>query len=323
VSAQPLVSVVTPVYNGAAFLRECVESVLRQTWTNFEYLVVDNQSTDETVAIAREYAARDPRIRVLTPDGFVIADENANRSLQAISPDAAYVKVVHADDWLYRSCLERMVGLAEAHPNVGVVSAYRRLGDEIDLVGLPPDIEVVPGVEVGRSALLGGPLPYLFGSPTSLLLRADLVRSRPEFYRLDNPHQSDQEACLDLLGESDLGFVHEVLTFTRRHEESESPFYSRVGARFPCSLRLLTGHAARYLTREDRQRKLAVRLAEYALYVLTRPRRLFDREFREYHAGELRYLSTHIRARDVAAGIARQTLGYPKRSLRRSATRTT
>jgi glycosyltransferase involved in cell wall biosynthesis len=313
-TGQPLVSVVTPVYNGEAFIRECIESVLRQTWTHYEYLIVDNQSSDETVAIAREYAERDLRIRVLTPDGFVIADENANRALQAISPEAAYVKVVHADDWLYRGCLERMVALAQAHPNIGIVSAYRRLGDEIDLVGLPPDVDVVPGAEVGRSALLGGPLPYLFGSPTSLLLRADLVRARPEFYRLDNPHQSDQEACLDLLGESDLGFVHEVLTFTRRHDESETPFYSRVGARFPCSLRLLTGYASRYLTREDRQRKLAVRLAEYALYVLRRPRKLLDPEFREYHATELRYLAPRIRVRDVVAGIGRQALWYLGRS---------
>src|SRR5262249_51807175 len=148
----------------------------------------------------------------------------------------------------------KMVAVAESHPSVGVVSAYRQVGEEVDLVGLPEDVEVVPGHEVGRSHLLGGPLPYLFGSPTSLLLRADLVRGRREFSRLDNPHQSDQEACLDLLTESDLGFVHDVLTFTRRHDESETPFYSRMGARFPCSLRLLTGHAARYLTREDRQR---------------------------------------------------------------------
>ena len=319
----PVVSIVTPVYNGEQFLRECVESVLRQTWTDFEYLIVDNESTDGTLELARRYEREDLRVRVLTPSGFVSADENANRALRAISPDAAFVKVVHADDWIYPECVAKMVALAAAHPSVGIVSAYRRVGEEVDLVGLPRELEVISGEDVGRSALLGGPLPYLFGSPTSLLLRADLVRGRPEFYSLDNPHQSDQEACLDLLAESDLGFVHDVLTFTRRHDESESPFYTSVGARFPCSLRLLTSYAARYLSPEDRQRKLAVRLVEYALYVVSRPRRLFDREFRSYHATELRYLAPRIRMQDVVAGIARQTLGYPRRSLRRSATRAT
>ena len=223
-SKGPVVSVVTPVYNGESYLPECIESVLAQTWTDFEYIVADNCSTDATVAIAREYAARDLRIRVVTADEFVTADANANRALREIDQAAKYVKVVHADDWLFPTCLEKMVGLAEAHPRVGVVSAYRQLGEDVDLTGLPTDVTVLPGETVGHSALLGGPLPYLFGSPTSLLIRADLVRARPELYSLDNPHQSDQEACLDLLRESDLGFVHEPLTFTRRHEAAESPY---------------------------------------------------------------------------------------------------
>src|SRR4029077_16851996 len=65
-SAQPLVSVVTPVYNSEAFWRVYMESVLRQTWQTFEYIIVDNESTDATRESANEYAA-DPRVRVLTP----------------------------------------------------------------------------------------------------------------------------------------------------------------------------------------------------------------------------------------------------------------
>ena len=61
----PLVSVVTPVYNGERFLRECIESVLAQTYQHWDYTIVDNSSTDQTSEIAREYAARDSRIRVL------------------------------------------------------------------------------------------------------------------------------------------------------------------------------------------------------------------------------------------------------------------
>ena len=293
--------------------------MLAQTWTEFEYLIVDNESTDSTLEIAHEYAA-DPRVRVLTPAGFLSADANANRALREIDPEAAYVKVVHGDDWLVPECVRKMVAASPRRiRSVGIVSAYRRHGAEIDLVGLPPDVSViVPGREVGRSALLGGPLPYLFGSPTSLLLRADLVRGRPEFYSLDNPHQSDQEACLDLLRESDLGFVHDVLTFTRRHEDSESPFYVRVGARHPCSLRLLLEQGLPYLSREEHQRKLAVRLAEYGLYVLARPWKLLDRQFRSYHAAELRALAPGIELLDVSVGIVRQAVSYARRSFRRS-----
>ena len=83
--------------------------------------------------------SRDTRIRVIISDEFVSADANANRALRQIDPAARYVKVVHGDDWLFPTCLEKMVALAEAHPRVGLVSAYRRDGDDIDLTGLPAE----------------------------------------------------------------------------------------------------------------------------------------------------------------------------------------
>jgi hypothetical protein len=105
-----------------------------------------------------------------------------------------------------------------------------------------------------------------------------------------------------------------VLTFTRRHDAAESPYYVRVGAHAPCSLRLLLEYGSSYLTQEERQRKLAVRLAEYALYVVRHPLRLVDAEFRAYHAAELRALAPRIRLRDVTAGILRQLVSHVRRS---------
>src|SRR5262245_30217543 len=61
---QPLVSVLTPVHNEEPFLRECIESVLNQTYINWEYIIVNNCSTDRTLDIAQEYAAKDPRVRI-------------------------------------------------------------------------------------------------------------------------------------------------------------------------------------------------------------------------------------------------------------------
>jgi glycosyltransferase involved in cell wall biosynthesis len=74
--AYPLVSVVTPVYNGEAYLRECVESVLSQTYTNWDYTIVNNCSTDGTLGIAEEYARRDSRIRVLSNETLVRVFQN-------------------------------------------------------------------------------------------------------------------------------------------------------------------------------------------------------------------------------------------------------
>lgn len=177
---QPLVSVVTPVYNGAEYLVDCIESVV------------------------------------------VGPIENQNRAVREISPESRYTKVLHADDWLFPECLERMVDLAESNPTVGVVSAYRLEETRVTLDGLPHSITVLPGREVARSTLLANPYPFLFGSPSSVLIRSYLIRARNPFYSEDNPWNEDTEACLESLKVSDFGFVHQVLTFSRRPEAHPS-----------------------------------------------------------------------------------------------------
>src|SRR5271167_4849369 len=94
---QPLVSVVTPVYNGAMYLRECIESVLAQTYQNWEYIIVNNRSTDHTLSIVEEYAKRSVAIRVYSNDRFLDVIANHNRALQLVSEESKYCKVVCAD----------------------------------------------------------------------------------------------------------------------------------------------------------------------------------------------------------------------------------
>src|SRR5712691_2621511 len=96
--AAPIVSVVTPVYNGQRFLEECIESVLEQRLWNWEYLIVDNVSTDRTAEIADRYASQDRRIRVIHATEFVDIYSNHNRGLRAIDSRSRYCKVLQADD---------------------------------------------------------------------------------------------------------------------------------------------------------------------------------------------------------------------------------
>ena len=75
----PLVSVVMPARNAAAFLREAIDSILTQTWRELELIVVDDGSTDDTRAIAEELGAADGRLRVISPGG----SQNAKSGLVA------------------------------------------------------------------------------------------------------------------------------------------------------------------------------------------------------------------------------------------------
>jgi len=210
--SQPLVSVVTPVYNCAEYLAECIESVLAQTYENWEYTIVNNCSTDATAEIARHYAAKDPRIKVHENREFLRAVQNHNHALRQISPESKYCKIVFADDWIFPPCLEEMVALAEEHPSVGIVGAYGLKDREVMWAGLPYPSRLVTGREICRKLFLER--LYVFGSATSLLYRSSLVRAEAPFYNESNIH-ADMEACVSLLRNCDFGFVHQVLTFSR------------------------------------------------------------------------------------------------------------
>lgn len=313
---EPLVSVVTPVYNGERYLRECIESVLRQTYQHWEYLIINNCSTDHTREIAEAYASRDQRIRVHTNGQFVTAMQNHNIGFRLMSPGCRYCKVVHADDWLFSECLARMVEVAEAHPSVGVVGSYSLEGDRVLWDGLPYPSTVVSGREMGRRYLLGG--PYVFGSPTSVLYRADLIRGRDVFYREQYPLWSDLDACLDLLRESDFGFVHQVLTFTRKHDEAASAVARRLNTYVFGQLELLKRHGPVYLDPPEYEDRLAEVLRDYRRFLGASVfRRRRDREFWRYHLSGLRELGHPVGRPGLLAAATMAVVGvlaYPLRT---------
>lgn len=280
-SSQPLVSIVTPVYNGERYLAECIESVVAQTYEHWEYLILNNCSTDRTLEIAEHYARMDSRIRIHTNAEHLPQFQNWNHALREISPKSKYCKEVHADDWLFLECITAMVRLAEANPSVGIVGSYRLAGHWIKSDGLPHPSTVVPGREACRSFLLGG--PYVFGSPTSNLRRADLIRHRPAVY--DDSHLiADIGSCLDALQHSDFGFVHQVLTYTRVHKDSvTSTVADRLGTIYLGLFHLLIQYGPKYLTREEYANCLRNNIRRYNTFLVYNAFRRRGREFWKYH----------------------------------------
>src|SRR5947209_1562291 len=176
----PLVSYVTPFFNTEQYLEQCIKSVLDQGFENWEYILLNNCSTDGSLQIAERFAVQYPdKIRVEQNSAFLSQVENYNRVLEFLSPESKYCKFVQADDWLLPRCVESMVELAEADSDIGIVGAYRLDGEDVSLTGLPSSKAQLPGREVCRLYLLNG--KYVFGSPTSLLLRSELIRARKPF----------------------------------------------------------------------------------------------------------------------------------------------
>lgn len=282
VNRQPLVSFVTPFYNTESYLAECIESVLAQTYDNWEYLLVNNCSTDSSFAIAASYAERDPRIRLLDNDTFLSQVQNYNQALRRISPGSKYCKMVQADDWIFPPCAEEMVRVAENHPSAGIVGAYGICGKSITGRGLPYPSTFMSGKDICRWHLLNHPDYYAFGTPTSVLIRSDLIRNRDPFYD-ESSIIEDYEIWYEVLRENDFGFVHQVLTFLRVHDESLTGeiqnFYPYLLHAFIC----LNKYGRSYLTEEEfneRYRTISNRYFQALAKGLLYER---NREFWAYH----------------------------------------
>jgi glycosyltransferase involved in cell wall biosynthesis len=262
----PLVSVVTPFYNTEAHLEECIASVLRQTYENWEYILLNNCSTDRSTEIVERYAKQHPgKIRLEHNLTFLSQVQNYNAALRLISPSSKYCKVVQADDWLFPDCIRAMVEVAEAHPNVGIVAAYELEGDEVRLDGLPYPSPEVSGSETSRIYFLQG--KYLFGTPTSLLLRSELTRSRHPFYDERYAPFEDGHVCFDLLKTWNFGFVHQVLTYSRRDNHSIISKVRSFGLELFLHFSMLVAHGRDYLTEEEYRRCLKQAEREYFVFL--------------------------------------------------------
>ncbi len=108
--ARPLVSVITPAYNVAPYIGACIESVQAQTLTDWEMIIVDDASTDETVAVVERYLS-DERIRFLRNEQNMGAGYTRNRALEHAQGE--WIAVLDSDDWYAEERLERLVGFAQ------------------------------------------------------------------------------------------------------------------------------------------------------------------------------------------------------------------
>jgi glycosyltransferase involved in cell wall biosynthesis len=215
---KPRLSIGLPVFNGENYLGEALDSILAQTYIDFELIISDNASTDETEKICRAYAARDERIRYFRNETNLGAAKNFNRVFELSSGE--YFKWAAHDDVLGPEFLSRCILVLDQDPSIvlchtkagridehgalmGVYEGYQRIGSQkpyerfLDLIRLGHTPQIVFGV-VRASALemtsLIGPYP---ASDRVLLAQLGLIGRLYEipemlFYRRDHPQTTWQ-----------------------------------------------------------------------------------------------------------------------------------
>lgn len=225
--AQPLVSVVIPVYNGARFLEASLESVSTQTYENLDIFVVDDGSTDETPEIVRSY--RDNRLRYhRNPRNLgLFAAFNVGIGLAR----GEFVAIQHADDVYFPQIIQRETEFLMEHLDVGAVFAFDVFIDEsgTEYARVRPPRDFRGGVVLGYGDLLNGFLRHM-----NSFVRGGTSLVRKEVYAAVGPYSThfgirgDLDMWLRLAGRAPIAILDEYLTKYRWGHENESARYGRL-----------------------------------------------------------------------------------------------
>ena len=151
----PRVSAIIGSYNNAATLGRAISALLEQTVTDLELIVINDGSGDDSPAIAREAAQRDPRVRTIALGENVGISRSLNQAIEEAR--AEYVAIQDADDYSEPTRLERQLAVLETEPDVAVVGCRMR---EVDAAGheLAPRTKLAAG-DVRAALLHFNPIP--------------------------------------------------------------------------------------------------------------------------------------------------------------------
>jgi len=315
---EPPVSVVTPFFNTAPYLEECIQSVVAQTYRNWRYILVDNQSTDGSGDIAAGYAERYPdNIRLVRTPSFLSQVENYNFALSLIGEKSRYCKIVQADDSIDPTCLARMVQEFEKSNRIGLVGAYDFKAGIVRGARFPWDSSPMNGKQAARLYLDSGVFP--FGSPTSVMYRSSIVRASQPFFAEGRLHE-DTEKCMEILEEWDFGFVYQVLAFIRSDNESISAAFRRYSPNAIDRYLIVRRFADRFLSPAEAARLQSKEKQEYYRVLANAVLKRYPQPFWEHHRRGLRMIGESIDTALLARRVASQFLSAclnPGRSLDR------
>ncbi len=125
---KPVVSVLLPAYNAERYLPEALESILAQSFTDFEVVVIDDCSTDGTWKLIQKYAKQDKRVVAVQNQHNLKLSGTLNRAIEVAH--GKYLARMDADDWSYPDRLEKQVSFMEKHPAVGICGGSMEVCDQ-------------------------------------------------------------------------------------------------------------------------------------------------------------------------------------------------
>src|SRR5688572_15667789 len=204
----PKVSVFIPVYNRERYLCVAVNSILAQTFTDFELLLVDDGSTDGSLALLERYAARDRRVRVEANGTNLGIPRTRNRGLELARGE--YIALLDSDDYAYPGRLEAQVRFLDAHPDHVQVGSWGSFMDDAGRLRRRLRRQPVASADVDAELLFRCCL-----SNRSIMARAAVLRSYG--YREEFPRCQDYDMHVRLAERHRMANLPSILVCGRQH----------------------------------------------------------------------------------------------------------
>lgn len=200
------VTVLMPVYNGECYLRETIDSVLNQGFCDFEFLIINDGSTDHTREIVLSYS--DDRIRLVDNEQNIGLVASLNKGLDMI--DTEYIARMDADDLWDPSKLEKQIALLDSRPEIGLCgTSIRKFGIIKGDMFFPEDNE---GLKVGF-------LFYCMMSHPSVVFRRSMLAASKLRYKKEAFPAEDYQMWIDCLNVTQIYNIPEPLVYYRQHAE--------------------------------------------------------------------------------------------------------
>jgi glycosyltransferase involved in cell wall biosynthesis len=222
---QPLISIISPTYNHEKYIAECIESVINQSYSNWEMLIMDDGSTDKTGKIAQEYVSKDSRIKYYFQDniGVMRLRETYNKAVSFSK--GKYIAILECDDTWFPNKLKTQVEAMETNEEC-VLSwsyAYNSREDINDILKTQPDPEQsiysahfqnIPNGIICRSLIFGSYVPAL-----TIFIRASTLKNIGGFQGKENLGLVDMPTILHLSWHGSFCFHNEILGTYRRQSQ--------------------------------------------------------------------------------------------------------
>ena len=262
-----LVSVCIPAYNSSRYIAETIESVLNQTYSNIEVVVVDDCSKDNTVEIVNNI--KDSRVRLICNEKNLGMTGNWNKCIS--ESKGKYVKLLPGDDFIYKDCIERSLNVLKKHKEVSLVVVGSHLVDDDDKVigkyAHWPSEGIIKGERIAKKSVM---LNNFFGNPVCALFRREDFE-KTGCFDPDIPYILDFDLWLSLSAIGNVAVIKEKLSaFRVRKDSNTGVLTGSKGKEYTAEhVRLLDKHIARKTYKMNRfERRLSIMWRAMRNYII-------------------------------------------------------